>query len=357
MPQTRMLFPYAHTSQIALRPSDPYDPTDEDRIFNWTPIDTESDEEVSTYDLSHEQRSWEQIRFKVEASLPEEELNQLLPTGFHIDADVRMYVGLECASTRLREAVELVRTASEWSGDILIRRKHVRGTVRLTPFLVRATDIPSLPSDASAQVATEHAMRIGEGRSLALVVDPPDRKLQRFVNTVWEHFESSANPLRRDNKSLVFDLELDGEEPLLILNSAYTGMRAALHSRKRSGGAAVMRHAVNGTIAVTVWTQLYLAAIGSIDYSEESGELTMPATAWKRRVLQGLIDQAPSNLPKDERLKSMVQLRDEHLELLVPMLALTAQKAVRLGKLIKDAERAAESIASGEESVNDTLQS
>ncbi|NOT08198.1 MAG: hypothetical protein HOP28_08330 [Gemmatimonadales bacterium] len=343
MPQTKLLYPYEYSSQIRLVARDPYDPAEEGRVFKWATVEEESSEEVSTLDLSHEDRPWARICFKVEASMPEEELAELVPLGADVSSDLHMYLSIICPATRLREAVELVRDDNVWRGDITIRHSHVRGTVQLTPFLVRATDLPAGTAPTSGlMLATDHAMRVGEGRRLALVVDPPNRSLKGLVKTVWERFGESSDATRRSNDSLPFDLDLGGEEPVLFLNSSQTGMRAALHSRARTGAAAVMRHTVNAAIAQSVWLQLFLAAVAGLDCSEGSEEIGLPSQQWKRRVLDTLVAQLPSNLPRDERIRSLVQMRDDQMETLVPRLAFVAQRVVRMGRLIRDAERAAE---------------
>ena len=142
MPQTKLLYPYEYSSQIRLTPSDPHDPADEARVFKWTPVDEESDEDVTTLDLSHEDRNWDRLRFRVEASLPEDEVATLIQAGATVSEDLRMYVGVTCPSTRLREAVELAFADGRWVGHVLVRRGQVRDTVQLSPFLVRATDLP-----------------------------------------------------------------------------------------------------------------------------------------------------------------------------------------------------------------------
>jgi hypothetical protein len=343
MPQTKLLYPYEYTSQIRLIPRDPHDADDDTRSFKWATVEDESDEDVTTFDLSHEDLPWERIRFEVEASLPDEELEKLVPVGGDATEELRMYVGIASPLTRLREAVELVRDGALWRSHVVIRRSQVSGTVQLTPFLVRATDLPDgTVGPDGIMVASGHAMRVGEGRRLALMVDPPNRSLKGFVKTVWEDFSQSQDPMRRANDTLPFDLDLDGEEPILILNSLQLGMRAALYSRKRTGGAAVMRHTLNAAIAQSVWMQLYLASVASLDYSEDTGEVGLPAQNWKRRVLDGLIDQLSSTLPRDQRLKSIVQLRDSQMQTLAPTLSRAAQRTIRMGRLIREAERAAE---------------
>ena len=351
MPQSKLLYPYEYTSQIRLVARDPHDPTDEDRVFRWSTVEEESNEEVGTLDLTHEDRPWERLRFQVEASLPDDDVARLLPMGAAPSQELKMYVGVTCTTTRLREAVELGRDGDVWRGHVALRRSQVRGTVELTPFLVRATDLLTEPAFPQGQpLATEHAMRVGEGRRLALVVDPPNRALKGFVKTVWENFAESTDPVRRGNDSLVHDLDLGGDEPVLVLNSGHTGMRAALHSRKRTGGAAVMRHTLNAGIAHDVWLQLFLVALGAIDYSEESGEVTLPGQPWKRRVLEALIENVPSTLPKDQRLKNLVQLRDGQMEILVPSLSLAAQRIIRMNRLLREAERSAERFIDAPES-------
>ena len=350
MPQSKLLYPYAYTSQIRLIARDPHDPDDEQRVFKWLQVEEESDDEVTTLDLSHEERLWERLRFQAEALLAEEELRGLIPPDAKVEDELRMFVGVVCSATRLREAVELTFDGKSWTGDIAVRRSAVRDVVSLAAFLVRRTDL--LGDDAikpEEPVATEHDMRVGEGRRLALVVDPPNRTLKGFVKTVWENFSESTDPIRKANDTQPYDLDLSGDAPCLVLNAKLEGMRAALHSRKRTGGAAVMRHATNAGIALSVWIQLFVAALASVEVSEETGELVLPSHAWKRRVLEALVDQLSSTMPRDMRLKNAAQLLDGQVEVLMPMLAMAAQRTIRMGRLVRDAERAAERFSDGQE--------
>lgn len=342
MPRTKTLFPYEISNQLSLRPTDPYDPDHEDLDLHWLLREEESDEEVQTLDLSRADVRWTRLHLKLEATLPEEEVQRVLPAPSQQGEDASLLVSVICSPTRLREVVPLTFDGDRWAGDLVIRRDEVRGTVRLMPRLVRRTDLPETSGDR-ALIAREHAFIVAEGRSLDLVVDPPIRSLQGLLKIMWEDFQQSGNSWRKEHSSLVFDLDLNETEPTLYLNSRNSGFRGALHSKKLKGSAAVIRHLGNAVVAQTVWLQLFAAAVASLDTSEETGEIQPPGSGWKQAVMRTLLSHVYQNVPEGERLGRLAELRSgEQIGTLMSLLAATAQEVTKASSLIKAAERAAD---------------
>jgi hypothetical protein len=344
MPLTKRLYPYEISGQLNLKPSDPYDPDDETLDLHWLVREEDTDDEVQTLDLSRPDVNWRRLHLNLEASLPEEELRRVLPEPSDPAADARMVVSLVCSPTRMREVVRLTFEDGHWNGHVMIRRQDVRGVVRLMPRLVRATDLP-IEGNGAGLVAREHGFIVAEGRSLDLVVDPPVRTLQGILRIAWEDFSRSSNAWRHAHETLVFHLELDENQPVLFLNSRHTGFRAALHSRKTRGGAAVIRHLGNALVAQTVWFQLFVAAVAGLDINEETGEIQLPAEDWKQAVMRTLLSLVYRGSPESERLARLADLRSgEQIGTLSAVLSAAAQEVVKTQSLIRSAERAAEAV-------------
>jgi hypothetical protein len=342
MPRTKSLYPYEISSQLNLKPSDPYDPDHEEMDLHWLLREDESDEEVQTLDLSRSDLHWSRLHLKLEASLPDAELRRVLPEPSQPSDDATLLVTVICSPTRVREVVPLTFDGDRWRGDVVIRREDVRGAVRLMPRLVRRTDLPGSDGDG-AGIAREHAFIVAEGRSLDLVIDPPIRSLQGLLKIMWEDFQESANSWRKEHSGLVFDLDLNDSDPTLYLNSRNSGFRAALHSKKIKGAAAVIRHLGNAVVAQTVWLQLFAAAVASLDTNEETGEVQPPPDGWKQAVIRTLLAHVYQNVPESERLSRLAELRSgEQIGTLMSLLAATAQGVTKTSSLIRSAERAAD---------------
>lgn len=342
MPRTKHLYPYALSNQLNLRPSDPYDPDNEDLNLQWLLREDESDEDVQRLDLSRADAIWSRLHLKLEASLPASELRRVLPEPSRPGEDASLLVTIICSATRLREVVSLVFEDDHWTGEVVLRRQHVRGTVRLMPRLVRKTDLPTAGGDG-VDAASEHAFLIAEGRTLDLVVDPTVRSLKGLLKITWEDFQESEHPWRKAHPTIVFDLDLDEPEPILYLNSRQTGFRAALHSKKVKGAAAVIRHLGNAVVAQTVWLQLFVGAVSGLDTNEETGEVQLPSEGWKQAVMRTLLAHVFQNVPEDERLVRLADLRSgEQIGTLMSVLAAAAQEVTKTYSLIRSAERAAD---------------
>ena len=170
MPRTMRLYPHRVSSALSVRLSELFDP-DNDSL-DWSSVTTTEDEDAqeTRYDLSAV--NWQTASFKLTATLPAEELSGLLPTGSSPEKDAALLVSARCARTKLRRRIVLKPgPRGVWTGEVSLRRRDVKSTVHLLPFLVRRTDIPSTAPGVATGMAGYAGAVIAEGRPLSLVVD------------------------------------------------------------------------------------------------------------------------------------------------------------------------------------------
>lgn len=341
MPISKRLYPHEVSMALSLRPrKNPFDPENEDLNLGFLVREEESDEDVQTLDLTNSDLPWKSIQIDIEANLPESELVRVLPEPSNAKEDATLVVSVTCSDTRMRRAVPLQYTDGVWSGTVTIRRDEARGSVRMTPRLARTTDIPS--ETGASHHATMRGAILAEGRALNLRIDPPSRDLDGVLNIVWSNFVTAENHwLRQHSGDLAF-LDQNGSPPTLYLNSQFAELKAALHSKVRSGPTAVMRNLANALFAQTAWLELFCVAARSIDIDPETGELELPKTGWQQQVVQALLARAFPAVSEEERLGKLRLLRGEGQEAsLMAVVSSAAQNAARSSVLVKRASGAA----------------
>jgi len=344
MPLTTRLYPYELSTLLQLVPDDPFDPTQEDLDLSWIVKTDETEDDVVTMDVSHSDATWRELRFGLDASLPQPEIARVLAPGSSMKGDAELVVTMECARTKLRRAVVLSNEGQgHWRGDITVRRSDVREVVTLTPKLVRTRAIPGGDLDGPA-VARQRNFLMAVGRSLRLIVDPTERRLKGVLDTKWEEFRVSDNPWRKSHSNDVYHLDVSDVEPTLWLNEGLAKFRAALHGHQPKGGDAVIRKLGNATIAQSVWLQLFMMAIATLDEDEDGG-IVAPREGWKRAVLQVLLSQLFVGVPEDERMRKMFDMKTgDQAAVLLSELGTAAQQVVNTKKLVSEAISAAETV-------------
>lgn len=346
MPTTMFLYPHTLSKSIGLRVVDPYDPTQENVDFGrWFRIE-ERDAIELAIDLSREDvPSWRSLRMTLEATIPSEEFNKILPSTSNHREDTLLFVSVQCPATKFRQAFELAPSGEGlWRGEVVLRRMDLRNTVHLRPRLVRRTDNPAGTGEDSTSVARHRGLVIGEGGDLALVIDESRKPIGGALRMEWEDFRGSRNPWRRDHADDIFHLEPYGSDPTLWLNSFYEKLRAALYSRTAYGADAAVRHLANALLAQTAWVQLFVASLGSAATDETLETTEPPDEGWKRGVIAKFLPRLFPEVPDTDRLgRGLDQLRSpEQVGSLMSMVGTAAQEVMAAYKLVEKAIRAAE---------------
>lgn len=346
MPTVVRFDPYRISSDLELRASDPFDPTQEDLTFRWQVRGGPEDGLSLTFDLSGPDIPWKQLHINLNATLSRTELEAVLPRGVDLDeaaAETRLLVSARCPAARYRHTVELEpRGIGSWTGGLHLRRDSVRNVVELHPVLVRRTHVPSGPG-AQSEVALERGAVIAEGRAIRLIVDRSEPPLRGALNIQWEDFRESQHPWRQEHASDVYYLDLDGREPQVWLNSRYAALKAALHGREPHGPEAVVRHLANGLIAQAAWLQMAVAAVGAVEYDRDLGTLEV-RSGWAPAVLESLLPRLFPELTDDDRLKEAAARfhSPDQVSSLVSALGTLVQENLPTYKRIEDAIAAAE---------------
>ena len=348
MPKTVRLYPYHVSPALELRLSDPFDPEQTD--LNWGSLQTSEDaeSEETRYDVSEVQ--WRSMSLKLSAMLPVDELKEILPAGSDPERDTSMIVSVRCARTKLRKRIRLIQGANgTWKGDLMVRRPDVRSVIHLIPLVVRQTDIPDSAEDETDEKARYSGAIIAEGRRIALVVDPPEQPRDESVHVRWDDFRNSTDDWRKQHPSDLFHFEPYLEEPVLWLNARYTALQAALNSQAKHGTEAVLRDLTGALLANTVWTHLFVTAMGMYQEADLADVVELPETGWKRQVLENFLPRLYPELDGDERLKRAVaDYNDpEGIGTLMSRVGNAAQGAISLYKFVESSVRAAERTRDG----------
>lgn len=343
MPRSKTFYPYEHSSDLQLRPSDFFDPSQEGLPLEWSERPSPAGE-ILEFDLTGEEQPWRRLEIEVRADIPAKTLQGLLPKDSDPDNETALLVSTRCASTKYRRVVRLqpIDTA-EWKGSTSVRREDVRSTVELHPLLVRTSSVPGADTE-QVGVAVDTASILAEGRGIRLNIDETDRLGEEGPSISWQDFRASDDTWKKDHSSDLFCLEPEGEQPTVWLNSSYSQLKEILHGTEERGIDAALRHMANGLLAQTIWTQLFVTAATAVDVDEEIGEVEAPG-GWKGDVLEKFLPRLfPNESSEDERLREVVEMlrSPDRIGALMTKLGSAVQDVPDTPSLFQDAVRAAE---------------
>jgi hypothetical protein len=340
MPTTVRFEPYVISHDVVLRISDPYDPTNEDHDFGWR-HSGDIDDPLLTFDLTGDHK-WSELRASVEASLAPEEIKRILPPTSMVEKDSMLLLSIRCPATKLRQTIRLeYAPIGRWRGEIQLRRSTVRSAVELYPLLVRTSTIPGEP--VLPGLARTTSAIIADGGGVRLRIDASEPSLKGALSVEWEDFRESRNTWRKAHASDLFHLDLDGSEPKVWLNSAYSSVKSSLHSTTVKGPEAMIRHLVNALIAQTVWMQLFVAATGSLVHDEDLGEI-QGMDGWRGRVLADLTSKIMPERAEEDRIPELVDRfrSQEQIAALLSEAGTAVQGMLPTYQLVEKAIRAGE---------------
>lgn len=346
---TRTIYPYNVASNaIELRLLDPEDPTNPDLDLEWVSSQVAADEPPRLDLKAH--ADWRRLAFRVEARLDAKHLEHVLPPRADYRQDTSMLVSVRCPRTKVRYPIELDADASEecrWFGDLEFDRRDVASRLEFHPLLHRRTQIPA-SAEVPAGVTRRRGALLSFGRPTSATIDETERRPEGWVKIRWEDFRASKNHWRRGNSETLYFLEVDPEEPVLWLNERYKQIRALLFEQNPLGPTGAMHHMFVASIAETVWTQLFNAALGSVERPVGGGELALPG-GWRGDLLRTYLPRLfPDIDDNDEALGRAVAMSESGDELgaLVGLVTTVTQTLVRSERLFRDAIRCVETSSS-----------
>lgn len=255
--------------------------------------------------------AWNTVLLHLEIELDKSCFASVLPEAEQAEPPCAVIVAVRSDSSRTRTSVVLVDAGtkdgtSTLTGQMVLRRRDVFGTVTLEPLLVR-TRRASTPVDG---LARELGDRLAWGAPYELQIDAPEQPTPGGTLTGrWEKFAESDDEWLKRHKGDLFALKL-GSEPELLLNASVPGLRHIIDHSARRGKRARVQKATLDTLAVGVWHSLAGAAVGALQIAVADGaeEPLERLLDWQRGTLDRI---APRLYPTLNRADALVRLIDD----------------------------------------------
>ncbi len=236
------------------------------------------DEERHLLDLSPYRH--DRLRLELAVTLADGVLAGVFPPDERAEPPGRIVVLIRCDTTRLRRHVELEGPLGAGIATVELVHADLIGTVELTPMLVRTRELASAPTEAG--YASARGARIASGRPLELRIETLREPHGEFLDVRYESFREKGAP-QFPRPDAVYQLECDGEHPILWLNSDHRQICPILDDVANVGRMARLRDLLFDRIQYAVWSRLFLRA------ARDHAELGEPAYAWEHAVLAKLL--------------------------------------------------------------------
>jgi len=229
----------------------------------------------------------------VDVSIAHDDIVGGMPPAEHTAPPIAVTVVLECGDGQrqwLRQPCPMKRVGDRWCATVAAAYADLGDAATLRAIAARTRDAHSGTSGLASRA---HA-RVAESRPATLIFEARDTVPASGMLTVkWESFQASDHAERRRLSALPWYVELVENPPIVWLNSDVADLHPVLHSKGTWGAQARMRDLINRTIAGPVWTQLFCAAMGSVERDED--DALTAREGWRRHVLQKLAPHLTSN--------------------------------------------------------------
>jgi hypothetical protein len=240
-----------------------------------------------------ETRDWDHLSLTLQLRAPSEVLSDVLVSSEIETPPVEFLVAIRCDSTFHRTGVtgsaQLQEGDLRGEIDLELERRDFRGTIELTPYLIRTSDAET----SEPGVAAKMGSRLASARAWEIRVDPKSRSKTQHLDINFVRF--SQQKRFRDYKDRLYWLSADAETPILWLNQDHAKVARALNSEGTVGVAARIRDVFFDLIASSVWVQLFVRAASAID---ENGETTFE---WHDGVLEELLPELFPEMDRESR--------------------------------------------------------
>ncbi|MGD8862186.1 MAG: hypothetical protein PVI30_19395 [Myxococcales bacterium] len=254
-------------------------------------------------------------------------LGRVLPEGERDEPPVRAVLVLREPRTRMRRSVDVPLTPLDARRPgvvttVTVERDELAGPLTLTPALVRAA-----AGSAPAGFARGVGAHLASGRSLTVHPYAPRQRSGEFLDVQYRSF--GQDPQLGTQPHRVHFLDLAGDHPVLFINSDHREVADALDARGQSGIRARLREVFYDSVALGVWSQLFMEAVEGLS---EDGESRRP---WQRGVLAELLPQMFPHLRRHgERVDELLAIRDsDHaLSQLAALIDQALQRRLDLGR-------------------------
>lgn len=217
--------------------------------------------------------------FDVSVAVPATILAAVLPPHERAAPPVALIAVVECKPSRCRRRVVLTAAAPgshQYSGRVELLRDELWGVAELSFWLIR-TSTGSVTSGAGW--AIDRGSRLASARGWEIRVDPGAPVRGEYLDVREEDFTQHGPP-KFPSPAALYQLDCDGEQVILWINSAKTRLLPALHSEGNVGRLARLRDAFFDRIHAAVWLRLFVRA------AQDLLRLGEPAYSWQTSVLQ-----------------------------------------------------------------------
>jgi hypothetical protein len=227
-------------------------------------------------DLSSQR--YQRARLSLSLTVAPALLAAVFPAG-ELDAPpARLAILLRCPATRLRVAVGVAGPpvrGGTYTAAVELRRADLSGAVELGAVLIR--DVArSGPEDGFASFA---GAKLADARPWELRIDAVRPVHGQYLDVRYEDFRA-AGVGQFPRPDALYQLDCDGEAPILWLNLAQPRICSSLDSVATTGHVARLRDVVFERIQHAVWSRLVIAAARDVT------RLGEPAFAWQEPVLR-----------------------------------------------------------------------
>lgn len=248
------------------------------------------DEERHLLDLSSGR--WRDAHVVVAMTVSEALLSDVFPDEERAAPSGRLAALVICKATRVRRALVLVEGivgAGVHRADLELSVRDLRGAVEVTPVLVRTIDRP----ESDDGFAVTAGSRLATGLSAEIRIDASRPPNGEFLDIRYESFRTQGAP-QFPRPDALYQLDCDGDEPVLWLNLDHAAVCSALDSAGSVGRVARLRDVVFAQVAMSVWTRLFWRAARSVQLVGET------VHEWEDAVLMRLLPRVYPDSPNHE---------------------------------------------------------
>ncbi|MCA9701156.1 MAG: hypothetical protein KC431_26785 [Myxococcales bacterium] len=275
--------------------------------------------------------SWCRARLEFMVQVPTRVVRRVVAEHERDDPPLAVVVALRCDQTHLRQRVCLRDWQAHDPEPIVLElvRADLAGQVELSAFLIRTRPL----EDAGAGVAAAVGVRLASARPYYLQIDEPAVHQGNYLDVQYRSFAVDPT-LAAEQRSALYRLDLEREDPVLYLNTDYEPVRIILDGKGTHGARARTRDLLFERIEAGIWTQLLLQVSARL---VEDGDLAYP---WEQGLLEQWLPRLYPEAVDDDARKAQLELEYRRLPSLLARLDLAMQVfgglGERAGKLAGD---------------------
>ncbi|HYU14525.1 MAG TPA: hypothetical protein VEL05_00570 [Candidatus Acidoferrum sp.] len=243
-------------------------------------------------------------RLSIDVAVSPSLLASVFPPDEAGAAPARVALVLRCPSTRVRLAQAVAEpplTPGTYTAAVELERARLWGAVELASVLVRTSARPER-GDGFAAFA---GARVADSTPWEIRVDAVQAVRGLYLDIRYEDF-GKAGVDQFPSPDALYQLDCDGEAPILWLNSAHERVATSLDSAASVGRVARLRDVLFERIQHAVWTRLFVAA------ARDAIRIGEPAFEWQEPVLRMWLPRLyPGSGDNESRLASLEHEMEE----------------------------------------------